>query len=435
MTSKYDALVVGAGISGCAIASAFARQGRHVLVVERSLRELDRIVGELLQPGGVAALFQLELAHCLRGIEATPAERRVGRSFHHGRFVSNLRAAVSSQPGVTLLEATALELLRDDRTGAVVGAACVRSGGIPEKYYASLTVLADGASSNLRSRYARDRPTARSHFWGLEMLDADLPHPRYAYGILGVGSPVLMYQISARETRILIDIPNEVYCQLGTRKSVRDYIRQRIVPTVPPSVQPSLRQAIKSGRLRSMPNSQMPSTRNKTPGLVIPGDASNMRHPVTGAGMTVALKDAALLAELLSPARVPSLADIQVLREMRRFHWQRKAYSASPNILAQALYLLFVSEDPALIIMQQGFIRYVQEGEQNFAEPAWITGGLVDDPLRLFYHFFKIAIYSIRFQLQQIVWLKLPAALFQSVLLFGSAIAIVWRPITDELQL
>jgi squalene monooxygenase len=177
------------------------------------------------------------------------------------------------------------------------------------------------------------------------MVDADLHRPGYAYGILGVGPPILMYQISARETRILIDIPDEVHRQLGTSDAVKDYIRQRIVPSLPSYAQPSLDRAIREGRLRSMPNAWMPSTRNTTPGLVMLGDAANMRHPVTGAGMTVALKDAVLLADLLNPTRIPSLKDTQaVLKELRHFHWQRKAYSASLNILAQALYLLFVAE-------------------------------------------------------------------------------------------
>jgi squalene monooxygenase len=94
-----------------------------------------------------------------------------------------------------------------------------------------------------------------------------------------------------------------------------------------------------------MPNAWMPSTRNTTPGLILLGDASNMRHPLSGAGMTVALKDAVLLAELLNPTRIPSLNDTDaVMQELRRFHWRRKIYSASLNILAQALYFLFVSE-------------------------------------------------------------------------------------------
>lgn len=58
---EADIVIVGAGIVGCAAAVAFGKQGRSVILLERSLKEPDRIVGELLQPGGVQALDKLGL--------------------------------------------------------------------------------------------------------------------------------------------------------------------------------------------------------------------------------------------------------------------------------------------------------------------------------------------------------------------------------------
>lgn len=46
---------------GSAMAAVLARDGWKVTVVERDLREPDRIVGELLQPGGYRALRELGL--------------------------------------------------------------------------------------------------------------------------------------------------------------------------------------------------------------------------------------------------------------------------------------------------------------------------------------------------------------------------------------
>jgi squalene monooxygenase len=63
---EADIVIVGAGIAGCAAAVAFGKQGRSVILLELSLKEPDRIVGELLQPGGVNALEKLGL----RGIYA-----------------------------------------------------------------------------------------------------------------------------------------------------------------------------------------------------------------------------------------------------------------------------------------------------------------------------------------------------------------------------
>jgi squalene monooxygenase len=59
---EADVVVVGAGIVGCAAAVAFGNQGRSVLLLEKSLKEPDRIVGELLQPGGVNALEKLGMS-------------------------------------------------------------------------------------------------------------------------------------------------------------------------------------------------------------------------------------------------------------------------------------------------------------------------------------------------------------------------------------
>lgn len=52
---------MGAGVLGSAMASVLARDGRRVTVVERDMKEPDRIVGELLQPGGYLALKELGL--------------------------------------------------------------------------------------------------------------------------------------------------------------------------------------------------------------------------------------------------------------------------------------------------------------------------------------------------------------------------------------
>lgn len=85
--------------------------------------------------------------------------------------------------------------------------------------------------------------------------------------------------------------------------------------------------------------------------------------------------------------------------------------------------------------MQQGFIRYIQEGEQNFAQPAWLMGGVIDSRLLLFYHFFRIAFYSIGLYVGQARWTERPAAVVRSMMMFVSAVAIIWRPIMDELML
>lgn len=52
-----------------------------------------------------------------------------------------------------------------------------------------------------------------------------------------------------------------------------------------------------------MPNRSMPAAPYPTPGALLMGDAFNMRHPLTGGGMTVALSDIVVLRNLLKPLR------------------------------------------------------------------------------------------------------------------------------------
>lgn len=63
--AKHDdsnrVIVVGSGILGSAIATVLARDGRKVTLIERDMKEPDRIIGELLQPGGCLVLNKLGL--------------------------------------------------------------------------------------------------------------------------------------------------------------------------------------------------------------------------------------------------------------------------------------------------------------------------------------------------------------------------------------
>jgi squalene monooxygenase len=247
---SYDIIIVGAGIAGSALAHALSTSAStsretplRIAVIERSLAEPDRIVGELLQPGGVTALRSLGLGDCLEGIDAVRVHgyavldgdqtvhipypsRAEGRSFHHGRFVQKLRACAKAAPGVDVFEATVTDLIDCPLTHRVVGV-LVRRGGeadINEAFYADLVVIADGCFSNFRSAVMGNKnalvnkPASRGHFVGAILEDVTLPIPKHGTVALIKGhGPVLLYQIGEHETRILIDIKNPVPSDLKVR--------------------------------------------------------------------------------------------------------------------------------------------------------------------------------------------------------------------------
>ena len=486
---EADVLVIGAGVGGCAFAHALADQGRSVIVLERSLRQPDRIVGELLQPGGVRALEQLGLRDCLEGIDAVRVkgynviyygnevripysdpvgktgehslgtgaddekieeksmERRrdedsgtvpnidektvdtrenitkqksnkpdppEGRSFHHGRFIQRLRQRILSHPNINVVEATATGLVRNAYSQQVVGVEATVAGN-PDAFFASLTVIADGYASKFRSTLRpSDRPVVRSRFWALELIDVPLPVPYAGNVVLGDSAPVLLYQIGTHETRALIDIPNDTPTARPAVGGVRAHLRNVVLPSLPPAVQPAFAAALEPSAPapRSMPNSFLPATANRTRGLLTLGDALNIRHPLTGGGMTVALCDAVLLSRLLSPDACPSLADTHAVTALTRsFHWHRKPLASTINILAQALYALFAATAPTtdpnpskpltrstaftpLRALQCGCFAYFRLGGVCISGPVSLLAGIRRHPLLLLYHFFAVALYS-----------------------------------------
>ncbi|TKA63200.1 hypothetical protein B0A49_08990 [Cryomyces minteri] len=431
---EADVVIIGAGILGCALAVALGNQGRSVILLERSLKQPDRIVGELLQPGGVAALEKLGLRDCLEDIDAikvegyeviyygeevripypaaaddTEKKRPQGRSFHHGRFIQRLREAAMRTPNVTVIETTATDLVKNGWTGQILGVEG-KTKGEKDYFFGALTIIADGYASKFRKEYIKHTPVSKSKFWGLELIDADLPLPHHGHVVLGDGAPILLYQIGTHETRALIDIPENLPSASVKNGGVKGHLRDIVLPSLPKKVQPSFEAAIDSGALRSMPNSFLPPSTNTNPGMVILGDAMNMRHPLTGGGMTVAFNDAVLLSELLSPELVPTFDDTKlVLKQMERFHWQRKSLTSVINILAQALYSLFAANDPQLKALQLGCFRYFHRGGACIDGPVGLLAGIIRRPFVLFYHFFAVALLAIWIYISSAGILNLPA--------------------------
>ena len=64
-------------------------------------------------------------------------------------------------------------------------------------------------------------------------------------------------------------------------------------------IQDAFLDAVETGRIRSMPNSFLPPSPIEKPGVLVLGDAFNMRHPLTGGGMSVALNDVLIWRRLL----------------------------------------------------------------------------------------------------------------------------------------
>lgn len=474
---EADVVVVGAGVFGCAMAYGLANQGRSVLLLERWMREPDRIIGELLQPGGLAALKQLGLGNCVDGIDAVTCKgynviynsipslvpypciddngdviyawggsgkegkRPEGRSFHHGKFISKLREACMGHENITVVETEVIRTVRGEHADQVLGVETRTTNREGEKthdcFFGALTIIADGYDSKFRKQVLSDKkPIVKSKFYALELIDTTLPQESYGHVIIGHTHPILLYQIGTHETRALFDVPTGIAEASTAAGGVRGYIKNHGIPALPPCVRPAAEKALEDGKIpRSMPNSWLPPTKQPSNGVILLGDAFNMRHPLTGGGMTVAFNDALLLTQLLQPSNVPSLEDIKAVRAaVDVFYWRRKNFTSNINVLAQALYTLFAASDRQLRALQMGCFEYFQRGMTD--GPCGLLAGIIQRPAVLAYHFFSVAFLSIYLNAVAVCSgtfgiLGFPLAVIDAVLILWKAsivfLPLVWR--------
>uniref|UniRef100_A0A8C6H736 Squalene monooxygenase n=1 Tax=Mus spicilegus TaxID=10103 RepID=A0A8C6H736_MUSSI len=414
-----EVIIVGSGVLGSALAAVLSRDGRKVTVIERDLKEPDRIVGELLQPGGYRVLQELGLGDTVEGLNAhhihgyivhdyeSRSEVQIpyplsetkqvqsGIAFHHGRFIMSLRKAAMAEPNVKFIEGVVLQLLEED--DAVIGVQYKdKETGDTKELHAPLTVVADGLFSKFRKSLISSKVSVSSHFVGFLMKDAPQFKPNFAELVLVNPSPVLIYQISSSETRVLVDIRGEL------PRNLREYMAEQIYPQLP--------------------------------GVLILGDAYNLRHPLTGGGMTVALKDIKLWRQLLKD--IPDLYDdAAIFQAKKSFFWSRKrTHSFVVNVLAQALYELFSATDDSLHQLRKACFLYFKLGGECVTGPVGLLSILSPHPLVLIRHFFSVAIYATYFCFKSEPWATKPRALFSSGAVLYKACSILFPLIYSEMK-
>ncbi|KAK1323961.1 hypothetical protein QJS10_CPA02g00060 [Acorus calamus] len=409
-----DVIVVGAGVAGAAIAYVLGKDGHRVHVIERDLSEPDRIVGELLQPGGYLKLIELGLQDCVEEIDAQrvlgyalfkdgrntkvsyPLEEFSsdvsGRSFHNGRFIQRMREKAASLPNVQLEQGTVTSLLEEN--GTVKGVVYKVKGGVESKACAPLTIVCDGCFSNLRKSLCHPNVDVPSYFVGLVLKNCELPYPNHGHVILANPSPILFYPISSTEVRCLVDVPGPKVPSIANGE-MTNYLKTVVAPQVPPQLYDAFISAVDSGSIRTMPNKSMPASPYPTPGALLMGDAFNMRHPLTGGGMTVALSDIVVLRNLLKPLH--DLNDSSSLcKYLESFYTLRKPVASTINTLAGALYKVFcASSDEARNEMREACFDYLSLGGVFSNGPVALLSGLNPRPLSLVLHFFAVAIYGV----------------------------------------
>ncbi|CCW61811.1 unnamed protein product [Phytomonas sp. EM1] len=431
----YDAIIVGGSIAGPAIAKALSDQGRKVLLVERKLfTKPDRIVGELLQPGGIGALKVLGMEQCAtsigmpcKGYVVTDTSGRQlelsfrrgiqGVSFHFGDFVQNLREFIykNCREHITMVEGTVNTILTEGHTcyerAYGVEYTVVEDYHEPENPFrvdppkpgkvsyltktatAPLIVMCDGGASMWRARYQHYTPVAdyHSNFTGIILKNATLPIEQNGTIFSSKSATILCYRLDPNEVRVLVITK---YARLPRLTKFCEWLLEEVAPSLPEGMRKEFIHAVsETSNIQTVPVAACPPSFPSIKGYVGIGDHNDQRNPLTGGGMTCAFRDALCLANSLKDIphmRSDDFIHASIIQDhiqdaILKYSRYRYSHSSCINLLSWALYTVFNTD-----LLREVCFEYFKCGGDCVTVPMDLLGGLNSSLLTLFYHYYGV---------------------------------------------
>ena len=402
MKTEFDICIIGAGMAGATIAAYLAPQGVRIALIDQCFKEKKRIVGELLQPGAVASLEEMQLGHLLEGFDAQPVngyallhenqkitipyhENHIGVGLHNGLFLQNIRASALQNNTVTQIEGKALQLIENEQQEIIGVSYREEHTSEIKDIHAPLTITSDGFFSNFRESLSNNKKSVTSYFIGVVLKDCDMPFPSHGHVFLSGPTPFICYPISSNEVRLLVDFPGD---QLPRKALLQKHLDTNVTPFIPAEMLKSYQQAIHVGGFKLMPNHYMAAKPKIRKGAVMLGDALNMRHPLTGGGLTAVFSDIHILSTHL--LAMPDFSNKDLIhKKIEAYYQDRQRANANLNILANALYGVMSNN-----LLKAAVFNYLKNGGENAQESISILAGLNRNNWALIKQFFFVAMYG-----------------------------------------
>ena len=413
MSENFDICVIGAGMAGATIAAYLAPKGIKIALIDRSFSEKSRIVGELLQPGAVETLSQMGLSHLLNGFDGQDVSGYAllhdddqivipynkskntqyhGVGLHNGRFLQKLRASALGNSTVVKVEGKATGLI-EDQEGVVTGVEYKdKASNEAKTINAKLTITSDGFFSHFRKTLSNNEKSVTSFFVGLVLTDCPLPNPNFGHVFLSGPTPFICYPISSTEVRVLIDFPGD---KAPKKPYIKEYLKNHVEAFIPEHMKECFNMAVSEENFKVMPNHYMAAKPVLKPGAVLLGDALNMRHPLTGGGITAVFSDVKILGSHLMD--MADFSDTHLVhKKVQAYYKDRKRANANVNIMANALYGVMSNDS-----LKGAVFQYIKRGGNNAIEPIAILAGLNRDPKILIKHFIGVVLCGVKSLLKE----------------------------------
>jgi flavin-dependent dehydrogenase len=284
-----DALIIGGGPAGLAAAIALRHQGMRTLVVDSATPPVDKACGEGLMPNGVEILktfgvdMNLERARRFRGIRFISGEDTIEASFPSGFGVGMRRTSLHAQL-LAAAERCGVALRWKIKRVIVSEAECRIDDEI---IHASYLIGADGQNSIVRRSVGLDRCRYNSFRYGFRQHFRIEPWSEF----------VEVYWAPDKQIYIAPVGP----CEVGVAVLTADpRVRVRQALAGFPVLARRLSECTVSSRELGAVTRNRRLHRVTTARTALIGDASGSVDAITGEGLSLAFRQAQVLAESLS---------------------------------------------------------------------------------------------------------------------------------------
>ncbi len=315
-----DIVIVGGGIGGCSLGAKLARSGLKTLILERETEYADRVRGEWIAPWGVVELKALDLYQPL--IEA--GGHHLTRNIGYDELLSPAEAEANTLsldliegiPGPLTIEHVTLQnvaLAQAQRSGAMVkrgvGGVEITQGTNPRVKYSHegrfyehqcrLIVGADGRTSTVRRQVGlKLEEDPIDHLIAGLLVENAHGWPEDLQSIGKVGDiQYLIFPQGGGRVRLYVDYDIKDRQRFSGETGTATMLAAFDMPCVPNSK--AIAGATPCGPCRSNPSQDAWIDIPWVDGVILIGDAAGYNDPINGQGVSVACRDARMLADIL----------------------------------------------------------------------------------------------------------------------------------------